>query len=306
MSLSLGFPMRLKVLSIKDKGIINEFLGLSRHRLSVYAFENIYIWRGLFDIYWSIIEDGLCVFFKDNTGAFLYLAPLGSKKSAGLVKKVFAILDRFNGNKEISRIENVEEADVDFYRASGYDCRLKSCDYLCARASLVKLAGNRFKSKRACFNYFIKHYDFEYLPFSPKDSGGCLDLYDIWKGQRESRVNDPVYRGMLDDSLICLGRMLKDYRSLDLTGRVVKMGKKIKAFTFGFRLSPDTFCILYEITDLSIKGLSQFIFRRFASELEGYDYVNVMDDSGMENLKNVKLSYRPVELIPAYIAARKA
>jgi uncharacterized protein len=70
-------------------------------------------------------------------------------------------------------------------------------------------------------------------------------------------------------------------------------------------LDKDTFCILYEITDLTIKGLSQFIFRQFCSELKDYRYINVMDDSGLENLKRVKLSYRPLKVIPAYIVKRK-
>jgi hypothetical protein len=71
-------------------------------------------------------------------------------------------------------------------------------------------------------------------------------------------------------------------------------------------LNHDTFCILYEITDLSVKGLAQFIFREFSRELKGYRYLNIMDDSGLENLKQVKLSYKPVRLIPSFTAQRYA
>jgi hypothetical protein len=99
--------------------------------------------------------------------------------------------------------------------------------------------------------------------------------------------------------------LLDDYSGLKIVGRVVKIDKKIKALTFGFRLAEDTFCILYEITDLSIKGLAQFIFREFCRELADYKYINIMDDSGLENLKKVKLSYHPVKLVPAYIVKRK-
>jgi uncharacterized protein len=66
----------------------------------------------------------------------------------------------------------------------------------------------------------------------------------------------------------------------------------------------NTFCILYEITDLGIKGLAQFIFRRFSQELKGYKYINIMDDSGLENLRKTKLAYKPTRLIPAYIVSR--
>jgi hypothetical protein len=110
---------------------------------------------------------------------------------------------------------------------------------------------------------------------------------------------------MLGDSLNCLKILLGNYRKLGCIGRIAKVDKKIKAFSFGFRLNADTFCILYEVADLSAKGLSQFIFQRFSSELKDYRYINIMDDSGLENLKAVKLSYRPVKLVPAYIVKRR-
>jgi len=110
---------------------------------------------------------------------------------------------------------------------------------------------------------------------------------------------------MLEDSGICLKILLDNYPDLDFMGRLVKVDGRIRAFSFGFKISLDTFCILYEIADLSMKGLAQFIFQRFCLELKDYKYINIMDDSGLENLKHVKLSYRPIKLIPAYIVKRK-
>lgn len=292
-------------MTLKDKKLFEPFLGIDRHELAVYAFANIYIWKGLFDISWALIEDNLCIFFKDKIGCFLYLAPLGNNKKPEVTKKVFAVTDKFNRNKDISRIENIEEEDVSFYEAAGFDCQIKSYDYICLRNDLAGLKGNKFKSKRASFNYFIKHNKFAYLPFSLRYRDDCLKLYNQWRRERKTRNQDPVYRAMLDDSSVCLQSLLKDYRNLNVTGRIVKIGQDLKAFTFGHKLNSDTFCILYEIADLSIKGLSQFIFREFCQELNGYKYINIMDDSGLENLRRVKLSYHPVKQIPAYIARRK-
>ncbi|MFH0912815.1 MAG: phosphatidylglycerol lysyltransferase domain-containing protein [Candidatus Omnitrophota bacterium] len=297
--------MKLKNLSIKDKGLLRKFLGLSRHELAVYAFENIYIWKGLFDIYWKIIENSLCVFFKDKFDCFLYLAPLAKNNNPVVIKEAFKIMDGLNKNKEVSRIENIEEEDVPFYQALGYACSKKSYDYLCRRTDLVQLKGNRFKSKRSCFNYFTKHYAFHDLVLSLRYRDDCIKLYNSWMQERKTHTKDRVYLGMLEDSLNCLESAFTNYSRLGFIGRLVKINKETKAFTFGFRLNPDTFCILYEIADLSIKGLSQFIFRRFSNALEGYKYINIMDDSGLENLKQTKLSYHPAKLIQAYIAKRK-
>ena len=297
--------MRIKKLSLKDKKLFNHYLSFARHELSVYSFQDIYIWMRLFDIRWALIENNLCVFLRDNIGCFLYLAPLGGQNKPEAVKRAFEIMDGFNKNKDISRIENIEETDVPFYRSLGLICREKSQDYICKREDLSLLRGDGFKSKRACLNYFVKNYNHEYLPYSGKDKDDCLKLYGLWKKQREEKNKDPLFRGMLEDSLKCFKILLSDYRSLDATGRVVKVDKKIKAFTFGFKLNQDTFCILYEITDLSVKGLAQFIFQRFCAELKDFRFINIMDDSGLENLRKVKLSYHPERFIPAYIATRK-
>jgi hypothetical protein len=122
--------------------------------------------------------------------------------------------------------------------------------------------------------------------------------------ERAASVKDRVYQGMLEDNLNSFVTMLEGFWHLDLTGRVVKIKGKIKAFTFGFKLNHSTFCILYEIADLACKGLAQFIFRSFCQELKQYEYINAMDDSGLDNLKKVKLSYRPVKLVSSYIATR--
>jgi len=298
--------MELNRLTLKDKKLFNQFLSADTHELAVYAFENIYIWKGLFDIHWTLIEDCLCIFFKDKIGCFLYLAPLGKNKKPQVTEKIFQILDKFNKNGDISRIENIGQEDVSFYQGLGLDCRIKSYDYLCVRDDLINLEGNKFKSKRSSFNYFIKHNKFEYLPFSPIHRARCLELYSRWKEERRIHNQDALYRSMLDDTLTCFTALLSDYRNLDILARVIKIDKEIKAFTCGFKLNSDTFCILYEIADLSIKGLAQFIFRSFCRELKDYKYINIMDDSGLEGLKRAKLSYKPVRLIPAYIARRKS
>lgn len=297
--------MKLKEVSLKDKGVFDGFLAKDRRELSVYAFENIYIWRRLFDIRWAVIKGSLCVFFKDKIGCFLYLEPLSENKDPQVVEEIFGIMDKFNKNKEVSRIENIPESSVSFYQGLGYSCQEKFCEYLCKRSDLAGLTGDRFKHKRSSFNYFIKHYESQYLPFALEDKEECLKLYDFWAKERKSLNDDHIYQYMLEDSRVSLGNALKDYPGLDFIARVVRVDRQIKAFTFGFELNQDTFCILYEVADLSVKGISQFIFRSFCSELGEYKYINIMDDSGLDNLKRVKLSYKPVKLLSSYIIKRK-
>ncbi len=296
--------MQLEKLRLKDEALFVKFLSLKKHALSVYAFQNIYIWKDLFDIRWAVIEGNLCVFFKDRIGCFLYIGPQGARLKPEVIQEVFSTMDSYNENPGVSRIENVEAKDIPFYRGLGYVHYQKPGDYLCLRTDLAALRGGRFKSKRADRNYFIKHYQFKFLSFSSADKDSCLKLYGRWMKGRRAQSDDLICRGMLLDSRRCLKILLKDYKKLNFIGRIVKIGNKIKAFSFGFRLNRDTFCILYEITDLSVKGLAQFIFCEFCRQLKGYKYINIMDDSGLENLKQVKLSYHPLAIIPSYVVQR--
>ena len=297
--------MKPHPLTIQDKKTFEKFLHLRTHKLSVYTFENIYIWKALFDIQWCIIKESLCVFFQDGVGCFLYLPPLASVADPAVSLEAFRIMDEKNRNPDISRIENCETHDLAFFRKRGYKIDDKPGEYLCQRSDLVQLKGEKFKSKRACCNYFKKHYDFKYFNFSLAYRGACLRLYAEWMQQRRDTSKDAIYRGMLLDSLRCFKVLLSHYGKLDVSGKLVAVSGAIKAFTFGFKVNHQTFCILYEVTDLSYKGLAQFIFREFCAELKNYRYINIMDDSGLSNLRTVKRSYHPARIIPSYIVQRK-
>jgi len=297
--------MKQKTLKIGDKKIFDKYLSCRKHDLSVFNFVNIYIWKKLYKISWAITDNNLCVFFKDKIGCFLYLPPLGEKISSLAVGKAFTEMNRINVNREISRIENIEQAQLEFFIGLGLEVSPKSSEYVCDRKELAELKGNKFKSKRASFNYFVKNYQYEIKPFQLKYKKDCLNLYNLWGSQRRLEDKDKVYSGMIEDSRKSLEVLLSNHNKLGVLGYVVLIKGKVKAFTFGYDLNKDTFCILFEITDLSLKGLAQFIFREFSKSLKNYHYINIMDDSCLENLKKVKESYHPVKLIPAYITREK-
>lgn len=297
--------MELKELELTDRDLIEKFLASDEHWLSAYYFANIFIWKELFRIFYVVVDGCLCIFFKDPNSCFMNLAPLGRKPDASVLNRCFAIMDKFNANKNISRIENVEEKEAVVYQGDGFSISPKSGDYLYTGGDLVSLKGSRFKSKRASYNYFLKHYDFEFRPFHKEDSEASLALYRRWAEERMAKFFDSVYQRMLQDSFSCHKVAMENFARLGLIGYVIKIKDRICGYTFGFRLNPKTFCVLFEICDLSYRGISQFIFSRFCRQLSDYQYINIMDDSGLENLRRAKLSYRPVRIVPNYIVKRQ-
>ncbi len=175
-----------------------------------------------------------------------------------------------------------------------FDKIKKYKEYIYLREELSELKGGRFKHKRSSFNFFVKNYNYAYLPYEAKMKGECLKLFSKWAQDRKQKYKDLYYHRLIDDSLSAQKIAMEEFEELGLIGRVVKIEGVISAYTFGYQLNKETFCILFEITDLKFKGLSQFIFREFCKELTKYKYINLMDDSGLENLRRVKKSYRPI------------
>lgn len=274
------------------------------HELSSYNFISIYIWKDLFDFFYLITEENLCIFAKNKIGTFMYLPPQGKRTSKEAIETCFKIMDGENESCAVSRIENIEKNEVRLYESMGFKIVPKDREYVCRRNSLVELKGDRFKSKRAASNYFLKNYCFSFEDFKPQFKEECLELYLRWVSNREAKYPDPIYGEMLKSSFFAHKKAMENFHRLALRGKVLKIDDKISGYTFGYPINKQTFCVCFEITDLKIKGASQFIFRKFCSEIDGYDYINIMDDSGLVNLRRTKLSYHPYLEIESFIAKR--
>jgi hypothetical protein len=288
-------------LNINDKPLFYRFAHQKPHVLSVYAFENIFIWRFLFDIRWVKIDNALCLFFKDGVGMFMPLPPLG-KQSKKVLDVCFSVMEEFNHNKDMSRIENVEKEELAVFKALGYRFYEKGQEYIVAQKDIAAYKGNRFKHKRALANFFKKNTVYEVRDYSHKFKEGVLTLYRRWMSERVSKNKDSIYCAMLEDSFKALSKLLAHYEELDVRAKVVFCDGKLAAFTSGVPISDSIFCINFEIADLSYKGLAAFIFSAFAESLKSYAWINIMDDSGIENIKKTKLTFKPAQILSSYTA----
>lgn len=318
--------MRLQPLTLDDKPIFDAYAHQTYTQLSNYAFAPLYVWRDHFQLYWTLMDDYFCVFAKQGDDYFMPILPLGisscrrgfqpcSSRTLNVIQEVYHFMLESNRNPYIARIENVPQAMLPPFSAAcqlklatqkyqnrGVRAVLKATEYLYETEALGTLIGNRYKSKRQAYNAFVARYPSATLsPYCTANRDECFALYDTWHTARAAKCDDAIYRAMLDDSQ-CSHRIgVTHAEALGLIGRVVRINGVIRGYTFGYSLNADTFCVIFEVTDLKIKGLAQFIYREFCKELmETYRWVNAMDDSGLENLKRVKCSYHPTQLILSY------
>ena len=250
--------------------------------------------------------DSLCIFAKQGNDYFMPILPMPSeidnRSYLNIINKAYQFMLASNRNPHIARIENVPEKLISYFEKNGFRATLKETEYLYETEVLAGLRGDRYKQQRHAYNVFVTKYPAAKLhPYTPADQNACFALYEAWFKTRSEKSDDPIYNAMLDDSQSAHQIGVSHAGALGLVGSVVRVDGEIRGYTFGYPLNADTFCILFEITDLSINGLAQFIYREFCKELMGsYRWINAMDDSGLENLKRVKNAYHPIELIPSY------
>ena len=294
----------LSTLSSNDIPLLKEYLSSVPSWLSAYSLPALIIWQDFLSYYWTLLDDHFCLFAQYDGNYYMPVPPLGDGFSEHAVRQSFFLMDHLNSNPAISRIENVDEDSAALFRGIGLEVRLNSHEYLYRRQSLASLKGNAYKSKRWAINYFIKHYQASFEPYRSADLSQCIELFDDWRSMRQTKFKDSYYRALMEDSALAHRQAMEHYQDLGLVGRVVKINGQVKGYTFGFKLRPQVFCVLLEVTDRQIKGLAQFLFWKFCGELERYTYINALDDSGLENLRKVKESYHPERLLQSLVVYR--
>lgn len=294
----------------QKKKMIDKFMAQEAHHHSSFSFVNIFIWSDFFDFRFETIKGYLCVFATYEPGCFLYLPPLKKETDESflsVVDECFKIMQQHNRSPSISRIENVGASSLELFPAERFFFFQKSYEYCYFKEDLIHLRGNALKSKRGAFNHFVKNYPWEFLPFLPEMISECLSLYDQWSQNRLQRSTDEIYHHMIQENRSVHEKAMRHYEELGLIGRVVLVQGKIAGYSFGFPLNHQVFCILFEVTQLEFSGLSVFLFSKFCQDrqLESYRFINAMDGFGMKNIENVKMSFRPLVLLPSYAVTRK-
>jgi hypothetical protein len=94
--------------------------------------------------------------------------------------------------------------------------------------------------------------------------------------------------------------VLKNFKSLDITGGIVKVDDKFEAFSIGEKMNNSAIIHIEKAND-NIRGLFNIINRDYIkNELRDTEFINREQDLGQEGLRKAKLSYRPSHLINKY------
>ena len=317
---------KLKHFDLSAKEKMERYLQEVHVDVSDYTFAANYIWLSKSSGFFTIIDDTFCLFVLNGNELSMLLPPLGRSENVyRAIFKCFDIMNQNNSSNYYSKIEYVHETILEgfmnyieegamlFDSMESYVVEKKLVDYVYRCDDLIELKGNAFHAKRNEINKFKNanpDFRIERLD-SRKHEEEITLLFNKWVGDRIKympKEEADIFLDGIYQERLAIKRMLKDYSELELLGIVIYIKEELKGFTVGEKIDESTASILVEKTDFEVLGCAQFIFREFCKLLKNefhVEHINVGDDMGFENLKKVKMSYRPERLIPKYTLYQK-
>jgi Fe-S-cluster containining protein len=273
--------------------------------LAAYSPVYHYMWNGILAYWWMELQGALCLFAQSPDGWFMPLPPIGAGSIDTPLSEAMGLLQRWNGDSPVSRVENVPTRLVPELERLGYRLIPKEPDYLYHARDLATLAGDRYKSQRALCNRFEREQSFEVGSYQVSDLQDCRALLGIWSRQKQAEGLEAFGVMLLADAAPAHEVVWSQAAALRVTGRVVRTHGRMCAYTFGYWLTSTIFCVLLEVTDRTLPGLAQYLFREACrtAVAEGAEYINTMDDAGLPGLRASKEAYRPARLISNFIAS---
>jgi len=277
--------------------------------LSDYSFANNIIWFGQASGFYQIIEGCFCLFSLTGNGLSMLLPPLGEpSRQQRALRICVKIMDAYNGSTHQGWLDfvyrdflKVLDADLltglPLINGELWHVEVTNPDYIYRTQDLIELKGNAYKTKRNEINQFRRAYpNHELVPFRKEHEVAARALVNTWMQQRLQTIPDGSFENFvhnLEMERKAIQRAISLYDELKLDGLSLFIDGKLAGFTFGERLNRDVANVLIEKTDFNIQGAAQYLFREFSKVFADCTYINVGDDLGFENLRRVKMSYRP-------------
>lgn len=312
---------QLLPLSIEAKALFDRHASVCDFVVADLSFVNNFIWLSRMSGFYQIITDCFCLFSLNGNQLSMLLPPIGSAENqVRALPACMAVMDSYNRSPADTKIEYISP---DFAQLLGLDGNGASPhlpgspwvlepafpDYIYHTTDLIQLRGNAYKTKRNEINQFCRTYPTHRIePLARRHWLGMRELLSTWmqdrlKGLRGTAVTEFIAGVELERQGI--ERALAHYDALGLSGLCLLIDDRVEGFTFGERISPTMASVLVEKTNFAIPGAAQYLFREFARTFSDCTYINVGDDLGLENLRRVKMSYRPVMFGEKFVLRRK-
>jgi len=284
---------------LEDRGILGEFLSKYPQRLTGYTFATLAAWRPFFHYEWLFAEPDLllisCILEPDPHRHLLQPLGVMSPKLTRIIQdgaaglsyplKVIGVSDRFlKDNPDFSSCFAV------------WEDRAVS-NYLYSANSLALLSGRKYAKKRNLLSQAAGLYTWSCTKLNSQLIDRCFAVLDSILEEE-----NPKMEGMLKRELAALECTLRHFDEFAQQGVLISVNDRPVAFSIYEAISPTTVAIHFERALRSFKGLYQVVNCETAKVIvnQGFQFINREEDLGDSGLRDAKMSYHPIEVVPAY------
>jgi len=285
--------LELKPFTLADRPLFQKYLNINKYINSEYSFTTWYAWQGLFYHRHAIIKNCMCVFGKtpnnaDKPNLEFVNFPLGEKED--VKRAILFLADYFT--KKGKRLVLMSVSDImletliefDIANLFNVERELDREDYIVARENFTLLAGKKLHGKRNHYNYFADTYNAEMVLITE-------ELIPVCKAMLADVIED---RSISPDSELSVTNViLRDRDALDLKCSVLLVDAQPIGVILGECRGYN--CIIHIAkADVNYRGASVALFKLFLEQnFTECQYINLMDDMGIEGLRRSKRAWRP-------------
>ena len=286
-----------KMFSSKDRNLIHGFLDQYDQVSCEYSFFNLFCWQKEYGLCFCLYKDRLLILDKKDN---YFLMPLGKT----LAPKKLAELSQ--NMKHLGKACNIALVPHEYLESNPKIKKYYSAapqkdsdEYIYSVKKLADLKGKKLQKKKNLISQFKKKYpDFCVKriqgPLIKKSLTLARNILDTSKGLIKTLLEE---HSALEQALSIINGSLMDGLAITVEGKVV-------AFSIFSRLTPSTYDIHFEKSDLSFKGAAQVINHETAKYLKDKcEYINREQDLGIKGLRQAKLSWDPHILFNPFLLA---
>ena len=257
------------------------------------------MWRDEFA--YALCSKGSASFIAAHYGQYVYFPTPPQPFTEENLKSAFNYMKKVNGpGPGISRVEGLTESQKKSAESWGFGTRPGLTEYLYDRALTAGLHGDPYRAKRAEMNHLLKENAVVLRPYRKSDLKNCGELFELWKGQRMPAFQGAMGEKMLLSSQKAHLRALLEGEDWGMDAWVVLLGNRLAAYSAGCALSADTYGVYLEVTDLTVKGLSAYIFANVCRQMESFAFINTGDAEGLPRLAESKEHWHPCRRVELY------
>lgn len=307
------FP-EFRALELKDRERLLSHFWQLQPEISDQCFTNLFIWQEFYNTKITQFKGDICLFSDTNTTPEkeFFFPPLGQSN----VLEALDVCFDFMLSRNIQPI--VRRASEKFVHAhlsnqNRYVAKedLDISDYIYRAEDMINLSGRRYHGQRNFIKRFKQNYPNHSTEFLNRENiSECIRFNNEWLenkllalSQKLDIHSDPPPDGIvfLKAEAETARKILSNFEKLGLTGLAVRIDGSIRAFTVGEKLNNQIALIHIEKADHSYLGLSQFLSQTFCEQAwADCEYINRMEDLGIEGLRRAKLALGPHHMAKKY------